>query len=272
MPYKTIAVELDSGQAEMRIAIAASLAMTDESHVVGVMLAPGTLQAEPILKESSQRNDFFRRAMDRPGVRSYETRTLQGDGADALSLQGCYCDLMILGQDPGLGEPVSQHIDFVEYVVLNAGCPVLTIPGQQMRIGSETGPADLERHVGSHVMIGWNASRSAGRAVRDAMPILVRAVKVHLAVINAGRMQGMHGEEPGADIALYLARQGVNVEVLQLIVDEEPGETLLSFADRLSCNLLVAGGMAHPYSRSFLMGGATRTLLQHAHLPVLMSH
>lgn len=277
MSYKTILVELDdSNTAEIRIGIASSLAAED-AHVVGAVLAgnvaqtqrDGDLSAEAGIPEEA--NQRFRRVANRLGIRSIETRTIDGDVANAMSVQGCYCDLLVLGQDPGRGETMSQHVDFLEYVVLNAGCPVLVVPERQMRIGAEA-------RVGSHVLVGWNASRSAGRAVRDAMPVLVRASRVDLMVINAGNgkgaqgKQGLHGEEPGADIALFLARHGVNVQVVQLIVDEEAGKTMLSFADRLSSNLIVAGGMAHPHAGRLLTGGATRTLLEHAHLPVLMSH
>lgn len=279
MTYRTIVVELDdSREAEKRLGIAASLAVANEAHVVGVTRTNGGLAQASGPAETSRLRNRFQHAMDRPGVRSCEIRTLEGDAACGVSLQGCYCDLLILGQDPGHGQPVQQHVDFLEFVVLNAGCPVLVVPGQQMRAGGDsplkTGAVETEAHTGSHVIIGWNASRSAGRAVRDAMPILVRATKVHLVVINAGSTQGkqgLHGEEPGADMALYLSRHGVDVEVVQLTVDVDAGKALLSFADRFSCDLIVAGGMAH-HAGSSLFGGATRTLLEHAHLPVLMSH
>jgi nucleotide-binding universal stress UspA family protein len=81
-----------------------------------------------------------------------------------------------------------------------------------------------------------------------------------------------HGEEPGADIATYLARHGIQVEVRSESGTGEAGEALLAMADKVGADLLVMGAYGHPRYREIMLGGATRTVLASATLPVLMSH
>lgn len=93
-------------------------------------------------------------------------------------------------------------------------------------------------------------------------------------VFNAQRQYGVHGELPGADIALLLARHGVNVDVLR---QETPtgldvGNALLSLAADLGIDLLVMGAYGHMRWREVLLGGVTHTILKSMTVPVLMSH
>jgi len=82
-----------------------------------------------------------------------------------------------------------------------------------------------------------------------------------------------HGELPGADISLHLARHGVKVEIERTVSADLPvGEVLLSRAADLGADLLVMGAYGHSRARELLLGGATRSLLRSMTLPVLMSH
>ncbi|WP_413465224.1 universal stress protein [Janthinobacterium rivuli] len=88
------------------------------------------------------------------------------------------------------------------------------------------------------------------------------------------REYGVHGAQPGADIALYLARHGIQVEVLRQTTppDLPVGEALLSLAANLQADLFVMGAYGHARWNEILLGGVTRTLLRSMTLPVLMSH
>jgi nucleotide-binding universal stress UspA family protein len=82
-----------------------------------------------------------------------------------------------------------------------------------------------------------------------------------------------HGELPGADISLHLARHGVKAEIERTVsAGIAPGEVLLSRAADLGADLLVIGAYGHSRVRELLLGGATRSILQSMTLPVLMSH
>jgi nucleotide-binding universal stress UspA family protein len=82
-----------------------------------------------------------------------------------------------------------------------------------------------------------------------------------------------HGELPGADIALYLARHGVKAQIERTVSAGVPvGELLLSRAADLDADLLVMGAYGHSRARELLLGGATRSILAGMTIPVLMSH
>ena len=98
------------------------------------------------------------------------------------------------------------------------GRPVLLIP--------YIGPG---KTLGERVVVAWDASRAAARAVRDALPFLTRAAAVQVVSVNPRPGGFGHGEVPGNDIALYLARHGVNVEVQHIETrDLDVGNALLS--------------------------------------------
>jgi nucleotide-binding universal stress UspA family protein len=127
--------------------------------------------------------------------------------------------------------------------------------------------------VATRVLVGWNASREAARAVNDALPMLAGATTTCILAANPERGIGGHGEEPGADIALHLARHGLSVTVEHRVAPDVPdADLLLNHASDMSADLLVVGAYGHSRLREFVLGGVTRTLLRQMTVPVLMSH
>jgi nucleotide-binding universal stress UspA family protein len=205
----------------------------------------------------------FRTAAERGGI-AYGTRTdraLDKTLARVVSMHARYTDLLVLGQvDPD--EPPYVGRDLPEQVVLASGRPVLVVPHDW-----------AARLLGERVLIAWDASREAARAVSDALPLLQRAEAVLVVSVNPKSTPLGHGELPGADIALHLARHNVEVDVQSVETDRmEVGEALLSFAADRGCDLLVMGAYAHSRVRELVLGGATRTILKSMTLPVLMAH
>ena len=205
----------------------------------------------------------FQQAAEGGGI-PFETRTdraLDTTLASVVSMHARYSDLVVLGQvDPD--EPPDFGGDLPEQVVLASGRPVLLVPHDWA-----PGP------FGDRVLIAWDASRAAARAVSDALPILERAESVLVVSINPKQTPLGHGELPGADIALHLSRHDVRVEAQKVETDGmEVGDALLSFAADRGCDLLVMGAYAHSRVRELVLGGATRTVLRSMTLPVLMAH
>jgi nucleotide-binding universal stress UspA family protein len=107
---------------------------------------------------------------------------------------------------------------------------------------------------------------------RDALPFLVAASSVTLLVVDSERRAGQHGEDPGADIALYLARHGARVEVEQVLSQGAPvADIILSYAAEHGVDLIVIGAYSHARPVEMMFGGVTRTLLKEAPVPVRMS-
>jgi len=170
-----------------------------------------------------------------------------------------YADLAVVARpDPAVqtaGPP-----GLVESLVLTSGRPVIVVP-----------PHSTASRL-SRILVGWNAGREATRAVADALPLLVRAAAVEVLIIDPERGPAGHGQEPGADIARYLARHGAQVEVRRLSSDgEDVGRLLLSQAAAFGADLLVMGAYGHARLNELIFGGVTRTALHDAGLPVLMS-
>lgn len=111
---------------------------------------------------------------------------------------------------------------------------------------------------------------AASRAIAAALPLLGRAALVTLAVFNPRASYGAHGEPPGADLAGYLARHGVKLDVVVREADDA-GEALLSLAAERAADLLVMGCYGHARWRELLLGGVTRLILHRMTLPVLMT-
>ena len=280
MDYRSIVVHLDAGtHCAERIDIATRLALGFGAHLAGVYAAaqrelpPGAVaDGAPELTEEWRRiyrersSDTTARFLDcaaRAGLDGAEARSAEGDPVDALTVSALYADLLVLGQrDPDedqdqLGLPA----DFAELVLQAAGRPVLLVPY-----------AGSFPSVGERVLVAWNASRTAARAVRDALPLLKRAASVTVLAVNP-ESTGMHGEVPGADIALYLARHGVRVEATENHTHGlDAGTWLISRACDLSADLLVMGGYGHSRLGEAVFGGVTRSVLEQMTVPVLMEH
>ncbi|MBV8576692.1 MAG: universal stress protein, partial [Acetobacteraceae bacterium] len=185
----------------------------------------------------------------------------EGPDADP-ALHARYADLAILGQlDPDRVETELIR-PRPEQVALASGCPVLIVP--------YAGHFDK---LGRRVLIAWSATREAARAVKDAMPFLTSAELVTVLTIDPREGPHGHGELPGADIALHLARHGVKAQIERTVSAGVPvGEALLSRAADLGVDLIVMGAYGHSRAREVLLGGATRSVLRSMTVPVLMSH
>jgi nucleotide-binding universal stress UspA family protein len=199
----------------------------------------------------------------RTSVTSFEKQLVDDEAAGGISLHARYCDLTVVGQeDPQEPSPALMS-GFPEYVAMSSGSPTLVVPN----IGNFS-------TVGERVLIAWNASIQALHAVRGALPLLRRASSVEVVVFNAASRRDVYGDEPGADIALFLTRHGVKVNVMQEEIGSEVdvGNALLSLAAGLGADLLVMGCYGHSRFREMLLGGATRVILESMTLPVLMAH
>lgn len=121
------------------------------------------------------------------------------------------------------------------------------------------------------VMVCWDGSRNAARAVSDAMPLLAKAKNVDVVTITGEK--GEDGEIAVADVAEHLARYNVKVELRGVRLEHiDTASSLLSLAADTSADLMVMGGYGHSRLREFVLGGATRGVLSSMTIPTLMSH
>jgi nucleotide-binding universal stress UspA family protein len=177
-------------------------------------------------------------------------------GEEAI-LNALHSDLVIVGHPEPHGLPGDISL---ETIFLASGAPLLVLPN-----------AWQGKTIGDNVMIAWNASRQARRAVSDAMTFLVTAKAVTVLLVNPAKRRG-HGEEPGADIALQLARHGAHVNVDRVISNGfSVAQIILDYGVQSGSDLLVFGAYSQARLRERLLGGTTRTLLAQMPVPVLVS-
>ena len=277
MSYKTILVHLDHRpRSSERLGLALSLAEEFDAHLVG-LFAPGSprlpsyalAEGGPLLHDLlEQRNAEvlreaergFREVTQRNGGERSEWRTSKSDPAAAMRLSARYADLVVAGQAEGQYEGDLRGL--ADELVLSAGRPVLLVPY-----------AGRFAALGKRVLIAWDAGREAARAVTDALPFLQRAEAVEVSAFDPERGGRKHGEQPGADVGLYLARHGVKVTVAhQSGARFDVGSQILSRAADSGADLIVMGAYGHARVRELVLGGVTRTMLEAMTVPVLMSH
>ena len=278
MSYKTIVVHLDTSQhAHPRLEIALRLARQFGAHLTGAYAVfspdPRSLYvmagtAEYYQTHSELRTErraalerLFHAELKRAGVAG-EWVVIDEAASIAVPRASRCADLIVAGQD-NPGDPDSYVGDFFpENLVLSSGRPVLLVPY-----------ASNDRSTGSRVLVAWDGSREAARAVHDALPFMQAATRTTILTIN-GEQDGEAARISGADLAAAIARHGVRVEVTDIETGAggPVGEVLLSRVADSGADLLVMGGYGHTRWRELVMGGATRTILRSMTVPVLMSH
>jgi nucleotide-binding universal stress UspA family protein len=275
MGLKDLLAHVDNDPAcTSRVDVAVGLAAKHGAHLTGLHVLgspplPGYIEMElpPSLREGQRRHleELARRAEERfheracrRGIRG-EWRLRTNDIVGTMKLHARYTDLTVVGQGRDLVDAPRDLAFLPEELALGVGRPVLVVP----RYGTfET--------VGERVLIAWNGSREATRAVHDALPLLTRATKVTVLSIDP---HDSGSRVPSADITLHLARHGVPAEADSTVaLDIAVGDVLLSRAADLDADLIVMGADGHSRVREMVLGGATRSILQHMSVPVLMSH
>ena len=286
----------DAAPSETRLALALALAQQHNAYLTGLsaldLLAPARPVVQPrdpldtnaptvsalLNLAPGRRSDYaevdtqaaekaerletaFRERLRLSGVPG-DWRLASGKVSEAVVRQARHTDLIVLGQiDPNHPPPASgRHL--VEDVLLTSGRPILVVP--------YIGPF---KTTGTRVLVAWNNSREAARAVHDALPLLAKAASVTILAVNSGRREPAADEASTADLIAHLARHGISAEAERTVaVDISVPDALLSYAADMNADLLVAGGYGHSRLRERILGGITHALLQHLTLPGLLSH
>jgi len=275
--FKDIVVNLSAGKSGKIVRdYAISIASRLEAHITGIAIAfvpdiqragMAFLSAEKI--EALQRDneaatetivEWFAAATASAGV-SAEKRVLRANmsyAADHFGRIARRFDLAIVGQVEPDGSPVQAMV--CESTLFESGRPMIIVPYVQMA------PLKLDR-----IMVCWDGSRPAARAIADAMPLLKRAKNVEVVSVTSER--GKQDEIEGADMGHHLARHGLKVDVTRIMRGElDVEDVLLSHAADSGADFMVMGGYGHSRLREFVLGGVTRSILRTMTVPTLMSH
>ncbi len=279
MSYKTILVHLDTSEvAHSRLQVSISLAKQFDAYLTGFFTTyrpdPGVFY--PMAGSAEYYFEFDQRRTQQQGAleRLFHAELLRLKVAGQWQWSAEYAnrcvpnaarlaDLVIAGQENPEDPESFVAAQFVENLVLSSGRPVLVVP--------YAGHFD---NIGSHVLLAWDGSREATRALHDAVPFLRRAKQVTVLSVNALKSDASSNRIPGADIAAIISRYGANVTAREIegVEHMRIGETILSSAADFGADLLVMGCYAHSRWQELVLGGVTRSMLKSMPMPVLMSH
>ena len=279
---QTILVPVEkNSQIESTLATVCELAKMFDSYVEGFALSPelntlvaaegiGSMVVYPTdLAEHDEESAaaarrLFEDAMARHGIApagaaqdvpryAWNGRALAGDGF--LGSRGRVFDVSVIGR-PGASAD-SPHMSTLEAALFDSGRPILIAP--------PVAPA----HMGQVVTIAWNGSTETARAIAYAKPLIKRAERVIVQVVEGVGVSG----PSGADVAQHLKRNGIASEVATVKRgSRSSGAAVLEEAIAAGTDLLVKGAYTQSRLRQMIFGGATSHIIAETTLPVLMAH
>ena len=254
---------------------AARLAALLDARLTGVYVCPPAIGAMPAgdapqllasvieeIREIESRareaaSSFERRAHEL-GVRRAAWQVAEGYVPNVLAHLGNWHDLLVLGRDGALPWSTAPMLGSI---VLGCHLPCLIVP-----------PAAAQPKLDT-IVVAWNGSPEAIRAIHAAAPLLARARRI---VVLRGRERDQFSEigwQPEFDIARYFQREDLKVETIAFHAGaDDAGPELLRAAANEHADLLVMGAYGRTRFSEWMFGGATRHVLAEAALPVLMRH
>ncbi|MBG0511638.1 universal stress protein [Agrobacterium sp. MOPV5] len=277
MPIKSIAVFLDeAATSDGRLLYALKLAIDHKAHVTGLF----TLRSRPdssyargdtaineyIAKQRAAEHQIFEEATRRfnrlaEGITgNFDLKVVREHDTDKQTLHNTlFADLVIVGEPASNGLPESWS---AEDLLLASGVPLLVVPRGWEERGQFT--------TGQTIVVGWNGSRQARRAIAAALPLMTIARSISLVMVDTDESCG---DEPGSDIARYLSRHGIKVHVALLRSNgASVSSVILEEARRVKADMLVLGAYSHNRTIETLFGGVTHDLFHHAGMPLFIAH
>lgn len=275
---KDILVHLPLGPSCKGVAnYAVSVAQQFDSHLTGVAVAYrpvvsgmsyGAIPSDVIAWQQQEAEKLANAALGtltdvatRGGV-NFATQTFNavpGEAGDMFGEIARRFDLSIVPQ-PDPQNPAYDDV-VIEGALFGSGRPMLVVPY------IERGDVKLDR-----IVICWDGSRTAARAISDAMPFLKKAKSIDVLMVINDRVKS--NDVPGADIGQHLARHNLPVELHRIATAKgmDVFNTILSYIGDHGADFIVMGGYGHSRLREFILGGVTRGIIGSMTAPVLMAH
>ena len=269
-------LELDKSRDSVRD-YAISIAETFDSHIAGVAFADGSnipgfltpdvpsrILTSIVAEQDRAARDAvvrFEAAAKRSSLSAEPRLVTQSEFGPPVvfSAMARRFDLSVVMQssdDQGANNDI-----LIEATLFDSGRPLIVVPYIQK------GGLKLDR-----IVCCWDGSRTATRAINDALPLLKRSQTVELFIVENKRTAGER-ETLGVEIGHHLARHGVTIEVETVpAADIDVADAILSHVSDSSASMIVMGGYGHSRLREFVLGGATRGILSTMTVPVFMSH
>ncbi|MDF2096729.1 universal stress protein [Aquibaculum arenosum] len=169
-------------------------------------------------------------------------------------------DMLITGQFEGAVRMGGRAVQ-PEEVIVRSGKPLVMVPkGYSIRPFKE------------EAAVAWDGSRSATRALTDAMQILETKKRLDVVTVNSSSEEAILGWAGEHDIIAHLKRHSIDARHVPLEIKGSLGKTILSYCQESDPDVLVMGAFGRGKLGSLLFGGVSQYILEHQTVPVLMSH
>lgn len=278
MSFKTIFCVTGVNDNDDALANAIELCEQTNSHlsvmVVGVTPAPAiyaygtipdygwTSDLDTGNSAVRQRGEAVEKQLQQAGI-SADVATSYCDFVQIENLIGeraCYTDATLI--DTMMSNENELRDKTIYGALFHSNKPLLLAPASK-----------IQSFDAKKVMIAWDSGLPCSTAVNHALAQMKNADEVHIVMVDPIASIAVNGGEPGADIAQYLARHGLNIEVEQLASGGRPvAEVLKQHAIDMNADLIVMGGYGHSRLRQLIFGGTTSAFLKDSAIPVLMAH
>ncbi|WP_064709814.1 universal stress protein [Rhizobium bangladeshense] len=210
----------------------------------------------------SRRTDEIKTTLDRSEI-SYEVQDVYTEFAWAdedIAERALYADVVLVGRQAARDEDLRKRI--IDGALFQTPTPILINRGTRAMTASVRS-----------VLLAWDSSDEASRAARQSLDLLKQADTVYVTMVDPVARMRANGEEPGADIATYLARHGVKVQVDRIASGGHSADQVLrQHALDVSADLIVMGAYNHPRWQQTIFGGVTRSMIEESRMPVFMAH
>jgi nucleotide-binding universal stress UspA family protein len=157
-------------------------------------------------------------------------------------------------------DPSDEPEQLIETVLFETGRHLILVPKLSSQVS-----------IFGHVMVAWNASREATRAVAEALPYLRKAELVSIVIVDEGR-PAEENATLGPDLLAHLLHHGIDAAIHHVPLEREVGQTLIAESQQLKPDMIVMGGYGHSKLREWLLGGATYRLVHNSPVPLLLAH
>ncbi|MBX4948503.1 nucleotide-binding universal stress UspA family protein [Rhizobium binae] len=240
------------------IALRAVPIMADYNTISSVWLDERQREIDAL----SEKADEIKEILGRSGL-SYEVQDVYSEFAYAdadIAERALYADIVLIGREAARDEELRKRI--IGGALFQTPTPILINRGRRA----------MNSSPGS-ILLAWDSSDEASRAARQSLDLLKQADTVYVTMVDPVARMGANGEEPGADIAAYLARHGVKVQVDRIASGGRPADEILrQHAIDVSADLMVMGAYNHPRWQQTIFGGVTRNMLEESKMPIFMAH
>jgi nucleotide-binding universal stress UspA family protein len=274
-----------SGAAHDRAALAAAyhVARPFRAHITGLFIRPDPVDAIGVFQGIppemidrvtraatatwNERASLARQAFDEARASADAAMADRPTGTDTVTAHWCEVtgaeDVLLAGHGrladlvvfAGVREGAAELKEHFATALFNTARPILLIPEQ----GIEASPRTI--------VIAWNGTAEATRALSGALPLLLNADRVHVLTAATPRTR----VESGAALAEYLGWHGLIGEAHPMYPEDQVGPALLGRAKELEADLLVMGGYGRSRMRERIFGGVTQHVLDHHDMPVLIA-